>query len=66
VVLSNETISTDRVVAACQTLTAAPDVVIASPAEVTFVAGQRIVLGDGFRVESGARFTAKIDPGLQP
>jgi hypothetical protein len=41
-------------------------VIIASPAEVTFVAGQRIVLGDGFRVESGARFTARIDPGLQP
>jgi hypothetical protein len=66
VVLSNETISSDRVVAACQTLTAAPDVVIESPAEVTFLAGQRIILGDGFRVDSGARFTARIDPSLLP
>jgi hypothetical protein len=54
------------VVAACQTLTAAPDVVIASPAEVTFLAGQKIILGDGFRVDSGARFTARIDPSLLP
>lgn len=66
VLLSNETISSDRVVAACQTLTAAPDVVIAAPAEVTFLAGQRIILGDGFRVDSGARFTARIDPSLLP
>ncbi|HUF76659.1 MAG TPA: hypothetical protein VMM35_10290 [Longimicrobiales bacterium] len=51
---------------ACQTLTAAPDVVIASAAEVTFLAGQRINLGDGFRVDSGARFTARIDPSLLP
>jgi hypothetical protein len=65
-VLSNETISADRVVAACDTLTAAPDVVLAAPAEVTFVAGQAIVLGDGFRVEAGARFEARIDPGLEP
>ena len=32
--------------------------------DVAFFAGDRIVLGDGFRVESGASFSATIDPAI--
>ena len=46
---------------ACETLTAASSTVAAG-ASAVFRAGQRIVLGDGFKVEAGASFQAVIEP----
>lgn len=63
-VVANQTFAADQVLAACETLSAGPAVVVAAPAAVTFVAGERVILGDGFRVESGARFVARVDPAL--
>lgn len=49
---------------ACNSITAS-GVRLVSPG-ATFVAGSSIVLGDGFSVDSGADFTAIIDPSLVP
>jgi len=45
---------------ACDTLTAAPDVVVEDGGALTLRAGTRIALGDGFRVESGGALTLEI------
>ena len=51
----------DRVVAgteshhACDTLTAAPNVTVSATGDLTLCGGTQVVLGDGFRVESGGR-----------
>jgi glucose/arabinose dehydrogenase len=45
---------------ACDTLTAAPDVVVESGGDLTLRAGTRIVLGDGFRVESGGALVLEV------
>lgn len=47
---------------ACERLTAGTGTTVASGADVTFKAGRRIVLTDGFSIESGARFRAVIEP----
>ena len=47
---------------ACEQLTAGSSTTIATGADVTFKAGRSIVLGDGFKVESGASFRAVIEP----
>ncbi len=40
--------------------------VVAPGGNVTFRAGERIVLGNGFSVETGTTFTVEIDPLLKP
>jgi Subtilase family len=50
-------------VEACRMITASGHTVETS-ADLTYSAGQRIVLGDGFTVQDGAAFTIEIDPGL--
>ena len=45
---------------ACDTLTAAPDVVVETGGDLTLRAGTRIVLGDGFQVESGGSLVLEI------
>lgn len=49
---------------ACDTINAGPSFVVQGAADLTFRAGQRIVLESGFSVESGASFVAEIDPSL--
>ena len=45
---------------ACDTLTAAPEVVVETGGDLTLRAGTRIVLGDGFQVESGGSLVLEI------
>jgi adhesin HecA-like repeat protein len=45
---------------ACDTLTAGPDVTVASGGNLTLRAGTRIVLQDGFHVESGGALALEI------
>jgi glucose/arabinose dehydrogenase len=45
---------------ACDTLTAAPDVVVETGGDLTLRAGTRIILGDGFQVESGGSLVLEI------
>jgi len=49
-------------VGACEKLTADNGTTVATGADITFKAGRSIVLGDGFKVESGASFRAVIEP----
>lgn len=63
--LSNQTVTTTTVFEACSSLRAGPAFHVGQPGDVTFRAGQRIILDDGFSVGAGARFEAVIDPSLQ-
>jgi glucose/arabinose dehydrogenase len=45
---------------ACDTLTAAPDVVVETGGDLTLRAGTRIVLGDGFQVASGGSLALEV------
>lgn len=63
--LAGQTVDTVAIFEACDTLTAADGFRVSAPGEVTFRAGNRIVLGDGFSVDAGAHFTALIDPSLR-
>lgn len=47
---------------ACEEVKAHSGTTVAPGADVTFRSGGRIALGDGFSVQSGARFTAVIEP----
>jgi hypothetical protein len=47
---------------ACNILSAIAGFEISSGAEVTFRAGNEIILGDGFQVDTGALFIARIGP----
>lgn len=47
---------------ACQTITAGDAYRVTASGELTFRAGDRIVLADGFSVETGGNFTAEISP----
>jgi len=51
---------------ACEQLTAGTNTTVATGADVTFEAGRRIVLTDGFVIESGASFRAVIEPAWSP
>ena len=46
-------------------LTAGDDFIVVSPGDLTFRAGERIDLEDGFEVQGGS-FEAEIDPTLEP
>ncbi len=63
-VLQNQSVTTTQVYEACDSITAGPSFSIVSPANVTFRAGQSIVLRNGFSVGSGASFAAEIDPSV--
>ncbi len=60
VTLAAGTISGSETHRACDTLTAGAGVVVGATGDLTLRAGTRIVLGDGFRVESGGRLVAEI------
>jgi uncharacterized repeat protein (TIGR01451 family) len=62
--LENQTINTTEVFKSCGSITAGTNFRIISPGNVTFRAGQSIVLENGFSVEAGATLTAEIDPKL--
>ncbi len=64
--LSGQTVTTTETFGACDTLTAGPAFAVESPGNVTFVAGNMIVLDDGFSVGPGATFTAELDATLSP
>lgn len=63
--LTNQTVSSTIQFEACSSLTAGSGFHIEQPGDVTFRAGDRIILEDGFSVGAGARFEAVIDPALQ-
>lgn len=63
--LGAQTVTTTTTFQACLTITAGAGFVVASSGDVTFRAGQRIALGDGFSVQSGGHFSAGVDPVLQ-
>lgn len=58
--VSGQTVSTTETFEACETLTAGNFTVEAPNGDVTFRAGEKIVLKDGFAVESGTSFRAEI------
>jgi len=60
--LVNTLLSATRVEGACERLTAGGNTIVATGADVTFKAGRKIVLTDGFVVGSGASFRAVIEP----
>jgi hypothetical protein len=64
--VSGQVISDAQAFEACQTLLAGDFQISGSEASVTFVAGETLVLLDGFQVDSGGSFTAVIDPALRP
>lgn len=58
--VSGQTVSTAETFEACDTLSAGNFTVEAPNGDVTFQAGKKIVLENGFAVESGASFRAEI------
>ncbi len=64
--LHNKTISdTTKEYKATQTITAQDGFIAAPPSgDVTFEAGQKIILKPGFRANEGSKFKATIDPSL--
>jgi hypothetical protein len=56
--LTGQTVSTTETFLATQTITAGGGFSVVSPGDVTFHAGTRVVLQDGFSVGSGASFRA--------
>lgn len=65
-VLTAVTVDAAQTFTACDVLTAGPDFRVIASGDLTFRAGARIVLRDGFSVAAGARFRAVIDPALLP
>ncbi|WP_006747300.1 M12 family metallo-peptidase [Thioalkalivibrio paradoxus] len=66
VVLSDTVLSGTQTHGACRVLSAGPSLIVGNSADVTFVAGERVLLRPGFGVEPGARLRAFIDPTLRP
>jgi hypothetical protein len=63
--LSNQTVTTTQTFTSCDTLTLGPAFRVATPGNVTARAGVRVILTNGFSVDSGAAFKAGLDPSLQ-
>jgi uncharacterized protein YkwD len=59
-----QTVSTTETFQACDTVSATSGFEVAATGDVTFQAGRRIVLGDGFSVASGGTFRAVVDSTL--
>jgi len=66
--IENQTLSISETFEACETITAGPAVTVTSTGDVTFQAGERVILKSGFSVEDGGRLSVIIDPstGRQP
>jgi hypothetical protein len=64
--VSGQMISDEQSFEACSALTAGSFQILGPGGDVTFTAGDEIILLDGFVVGSGAMFTAVIDPSLVP
>ena len=64
--LTAETVRTTVVAEACISIAAQCGFRVESTGDLTFRAGERIVLGDGFSVGPGGRFVAEIDQALKP
>jgi hypothetical protein len=64
--LENETITGSDTRTACQTLTAGNGFVVDARGDLRLVAGETVVLGDGFSVLTGGALTVEIDPSLLP
>jgi Zn-dependent metalloprotease len=64
--MTSQAVTTTETFGACDTLTAGTGFAVESPGDVTFEAGNTIVLENGFSVGSGATLTAVIDPSLHP
>lgn len=62
--LSDDTIDTTILYEACRTITVGPYLVIDVPGDVTFRAGETVILTNGFVVRSGTKLTVEIDPSL--
>ncbi len=63
-VLSGQTIGGTETYLGCNSISAGDGLTLAPTADVVFRAGYTITLGTGFRVESGARLVAIVDPDL--
>jgi RHS repeat-associated protein len=62
--LEGETLTGTETLEVCGEIVAGNSVTIAAGADITFRAGDRIVLGNGFSVEEGAVFRAEVDPTI--
>jgi hypothetical protein len=62
--LSAQTVNTAETFEACDTIAAGDGFEVGPSGDVTFRAGRRIVLRDGFSVAAGGSFTAAVDPTL--
>jgi hypothetical protein len=60
--INNQILSTTQTFEACDTITAGPAVTITPTGNITFQAGDRVVLRNGFSVTSGGRVRVLIDP----
>ena len=60
--IDNQVLSTTQTFEACDTITAGPNVTITSTGNITFQAGRRVVLENGFEVIDGGRLSVLIDP----
>ena len=63
--LGAQAVTTKESFEACRTLTAGSGFVVGTAGDVTFAAGERITLGDGFSVASGGHFVAGVDATLR-
>ena len=63
-VVESQTLNGPTTIEACQSVTSSSTTIASG--EVTFRAGERIALGDGFVVQFGATFVAEIDGVLTP
>ncbi|MGB5816839.1 MAG: hypothetical protein WBI27_16740, partial [Thermoanaerobaculia bacterium] len=62
--LANEVVETVEIRAFCGAIEVGPAFEIRYPGELTLVAGDGILLGDGFVVSSGGKLVVAIDPAL--
>jgi RHS repeat-associated protein len=62
--LEGETLTGTETLETCGEIVAGNSLTIAGGADITFRAGDRIVLDNGFTVEEGAVFRAEIDPSI--
>jgi len=62
--LKNTAITGIRTFYGNDSISVGPSVTIESSADITFKAGSRIVLKDGFHAKAGSKFKAQIDAGL--
>jgi hypothetical protein len=62
--LTAQTVNTTETFEACDTIAAGEGFEVGTTGDVTFLAGNQVVLRDGFSVAAGGRFTAGVDPTL--